>query len=237
MTFAPRWRWKPVEGGTGLSKKQMPGRNKTDKLDARGLATLLRVGTLQVAEPDKKMETFLIELPDRVDMDNTLCRHGARRAGSTSSTTHRRSTCAPTATGFWAWISPRRWPRRSQRSHGGDRSGGGFLRVSQGGGLLQVAASLSQQKVRSSKVLSRKTKKGKHRLAVALRNTAQALHGGQSSLGDYYRRMKAKFGPAKAAATHKLSSGALLILVANRIGRLFGPARALMQAGSLMASR
>jgi transposase len=28
------------------AKKQMPGRNKTDKLDARGLATLLRVGTL-----------------------------------------------------------------------------------------------------------------------------------------------------------------------------------------------
>jgi transposase len=28
------------------AKKQMPGRNKTDELDARGLATLLRVGTL-----------------------------------------------------------------------------------------------------------------------------------------------------------------------------------------------
>jgi len=28
------------------AKKQMPGRKKTDKLDARGLATLLRVGTL-----------------------------------------------------------------------------------------------------------------------------------------------------------------------------------------------
>lgn len=28
------------------AKKQLPGRNKTDKLDARGLATLLRVGTL-----------------------------------------------------------------------------------------------------------------------------------------------------------------------------------------------
>jgi len=62
-------------------------------------------------------------------------------------------------------------------------------------------------KVGSSEILSRKTKKGKHRLAVALRNAAQTLHGSQSSLGDYYRQMKAKFGPAKAttAAAHKLA--------------------------------
>jgi transposase len=61
--------------------------------------------------------------------------------------------------------------------------------------------------ITGGRVLSRRTRKGKNRLALALRNAAQTLHGSQSALGDYYRRMKAKLGPAEAttAAAHKLA--------------------------------
>jgi transposase len=62
-------------------------------------------------------------------------------------------------------------------------------------------------KVSGGRVLAHKTRKGKNRLALAERNAAQTLHGSESALGNYYRRMKAKLGPAQAitAAAHKLA--------------------------------
>ncbi len=59
----------------------------------------------------------------------------------------------------------------------------------------------------AGKILSRRTRLGKHRLGIALRVAAQTLHGSKSAMGDYFRRMKAKFGPGKAitAAAHKLA--------------------------------
>ena len=54
----------PVE-----AKKQMPGRKKTDKLDARGLATLLRVGTLpEVWIPPAKLRDLRGLLRTRLSM-------------------------------------------------------------------------------------------------------------------------------------------------------------------------
>ncbi len=51
------------------AKKQMPGRNKTDKLDARGLATLLRVGTLpEVWIPPSKLRDLRGLLRTRLSM-------------------------------------------------------------------------------------------------------------------------------------------------------------------------
>lgn len=62
-------------------------------------------------------------------------------------------------------------------------------------------------KISGGRILSNKTKKGKNRLALALRTAAQTLHGSLSPLGEYFRRMKSKFGPAQAttAAAHKLA--------------------------------
>lgn len=61
--------------------------------------------------------------------------------------------------------------------------------------------------ISGGRILSRKTRKGKHRLALALRTAASTLHSSQTPMGDYFRRMRAKFGPAKAitAAAHKMA--------------------------------
>jgi transposase len=61
--------------------------------------------------------------------------------------------------------------------------------------------------ISGGKVLSRRTKKTTSRVAVALRVAAQSLQWNKSSLGDWFRRMKAKLGPAMAntAAAHKLA--------------------------------
>jgi transposase len=61
--------------------------------------------------------------------------------------------------------------------------------------------------ISGGKILWRKTRKGKNRLALALRNAAQTLHASDSPLGNYFRRMKSKFGPPQAitAAAHKLA--------------------------------
>jgi transposase len=51
------------------AKKQMPGRKKTDKLDARGLATLLRVGTLpEVWIPPAKLRDLRGLMRTRLSM-------------------------------------------------------------------------------------------------------------------------------------------------------------------------
>jgi hypothetical protein len=62
-------------------------------------------------------------------------------------------------------------------------------------------------RITGGKVLSTKTRKVNHPLATALRLAAQALHRSQSALGDFYRRMRYRLGPAKAitAVAHKLA--------------------------------
>jgi len=61
--------------------------------------------------------------------------------------------------------------------------------------------------ISGGRILSSKTGKGKGRLAVALRNAAQTLHGSQSALGDCFRQMRSRWGPASAitACAHKLA--------------------------------
>ena len=56
-------------------------------------------------------------------------------------------------------------------------------------------------------MLSSRTRPTKIRAALGLRLAAQALHKSQTFLGEYFRRMKARLGPAKAitAVAHKLA--------------------------------
>jgi transposase len=62
-------------------------------------------------------------------------------------------------------------------------------------------------RITGGRILASRTRKGKPRLALALRTAAQTLHASQSPMGEYFRRMRAKFGPAKAitAAAHKMA--------------------------------
>lgn len=57
------------------------------------------------------------------------------------------------------------------------------------------------------KVLSSRTKKTQNRVGLAFRIAAQSLSRSHSALGGFYRRMRAKHGPAKAntATAHKLA--------------------------------
>ena len=61
--------------------------------------------------------------------------------------------------------------------------------------------------ISGGKVLRTRTKKTKNRANTALRIAAQALHRSDSALGAFFRRMRAKHGPAKAvtATAHKLA--------------------------------
>ena len=62
-------------------------------------------------------------------------------------------------------------------------------------------------RVTGGKRLSGKTRKVDNRAATALRIAAQSLHGSQSALGAFYRRMRARLGAPKAitATAHKLA--------------------------------
>jgi transposase len=62
-------------------------------------------------------------------------------------------------------------------------------------------------KITGGKLLSGRTKPCANRAATALRLAAWSLHRSRSALGAYYRRMKARLGPAKAitATAHKLA--------------------------------
>jgi hypothetical protein len=57
------------------------------------------------------------------------------------------------------------------------------------------------------KVLRSRTKKTKNKANLAFRLAAQSLSRSQSAVGAFYRRMRAKHGPAKAitATAHKLA--------------------------------
>jgi hypothetical protein len=61
--------------------------------------------------------------------------------------------------------------------------------------------------ISGGKVLRTATRKVKNRLAAALRMAAQSLQASQSSLGEFYRRMRARLGAPKAitAAAHKIA--------------------------------
>ena len=62
-------------------------------------------------------------------------------------------------------------------------------------------------RITGGKVLSTKTRKVNSPAATALRISAHTLHHSQSFLGDFYRRMRYRIGPAKAitATAHKLA--------------------------------
>ena len=61
--------------------------------------------------------------------------------------------------------------------------------------------------ISGGKILLARTRKVKNRAAAALRMAAQSLHGSQSYLGEFYRRMRARLGAPKAntATAHKLA--------------------------------
>ena len=61
--------------------------------------------------------------------------------------------------------------------------------------------------ISGGKVLRRRSKKTQNRATTAFRLAAQSLSRSQSALGGFYRRMRAKHGPAKAnkATAHKLA--------------------------------
>ena len=63
------------------------------------------------------------------------------------------------------------------------------------------------QDISGGKVLKSRTKPSKNRATTALRIAAQSLTHSQSALGDYYRLMRTRHGPAKAitATAHKLA--------------------------------
>ena len=62
-------------------------------------------------------------------------------------------------------------------------------------------------RISGGKVLSAKTRKVDNRAAAALRMAALTLHRNPSHLGEFYRRMRYRLGPAKAitATAHKLA--------------------------------
>jgi transposase len=62
-------------------------------------------------------------------------------------------------------------------------------------------------KISGGQVLSSRTKRCANRASMALRIAAQTLYRSKSALGAYFRRMRARLGPAKAttATAHKLA--------------------------------
>lgn len=61
--------------------------------------------------------------------------------------------------------------------------------------------------ITGGKIIKRKSRKVQSRAAKALRIAAQSLHRSSTALGAYFRRMRARLGPAKAitATAHKLA--------------------------------
>lgn len=62
-------------------------------------------------------------------------------------------------------------------------------------------------KISGGKVISSRIKKKKHHAGQSFRMAANSLYNSKSPLGDYYRRIRAKAGPAKAvvATARKLA--------------------------------
>ncbi|NER32075.1 MAG: IS110 family transposase [Symploca sp. SIO1C4] len=70
-------------------------------------------------------------------------------------------------------------------------------------------------RITGGKIISRRTPKNNNRVAKALRLAAQSLARSQTALGHFYRRIRAKQGPAKAntATAHKLARIIYFMLV------------------------
>ena len=70
-------------------------------------------------------------------------------------------------------------------------------------------------KISGGKVLKRKSRKVKHRVATALRLAARSLHSSDSALGANFRRLKARLGAPKAitAMANKLAKLVYRLLV------------------------
>jgi transposase len=72
-------------------------------------------------------------------------------------------------------------------------------------------------RTRGGVVLSTRMRKVENRVANALRIAAQTLHHSQSTPGEFFRRMRARLGPAAAitAAAHKRASTGYRLLTAR----------------------
>jgi transposase len=90
-------------------------------------------------------------------------------------------------------------------------------RFSDGKHFASWLALCPDNRITGGKVLSAATRKVKSRTAHALRLAAATLHRSKSTLGDYFRRMKAKLGSPAAitAVAHKLAR-IIYYLVKNR---------------------
>lgn len=66
------------------------------------------------------------------------------------------------------------------------------------------------RKISGGKVLSSRTVKSKNKVAQALRIAASTLKSNKSALGHFYRRMKARLGPAKAITATARKLGCLI---------------------------
>jgi transposase len=162
----------------------------------------------KIGELDQKMETFMSELPDRIDVGKFPIPprrkksrpHKHRNAPAFDLRTHcyRILGVDLTAIDGIDEITA----HTVVTEVGPDLSA--FPSASQFSGWLRLCPNHG---ISGGKILSRQTRKGKNRLALALRTAAATLYHSQSPLGEYYRRMKAKLGPAPAitAAAHKLA--------------------------------
>lgn len=74
------------------------------------------------------------------------------------------------------------------------------------------------REISGGRVLRSKTRKTSNRANTALRQAAQSLHRSRTYLGAFYRRMRARLGPAKAitATAHKLARIIYIMLKEHR---------------------
>lgn len=162
----------------------------------------------KIGELDQKMEMFMSEMPDRIDVGKFPIPprrkksrpHKHRNAPAFDLRTHcyRILGVDLTAIDGIDEITA----HTVVTEVGPDLSA--FPSASRFSGWLRLCPNHG---ISGGKILSRQTRKGKNRLALALRTAAATLYHSQSPLGEYYRRMKAKLGPPAAitAAAHKLA--------------------------------
>lgn len=82
-----------------------------------------------------------------------------------------------------------------------------FSKIPSGADLASLLGLCPNHEITGGKVVSRHTKKTTNRLASALRMAAESLQWDKSALGDWFRRIKARLGPAQAntAGAHKIA--------------------------------
>jgi len=82
-----------------------------------------------------------------------------------------------------------------------------FSKFRDGGAFASWLGLCPHETITGGKVRSSRTRKVVNRVAAALRMAAESLSHDKSYLGQYYRRMRARIGPAEAltAAAHKLA--------------------------------